>query len=76
MRSSLSDYLPWIAIVLAVIVTAVYLDTRSKSTLKPETYESCMARLTATNEGDADRSLNRSICANKPRESAGEAPSP
>lgn len=67
MRKSLSDYLPWIAIVLAVIVAAVYLDTRSKNTQAPETYESCIARLTATDESEADRSLNRSICAGKPK---------
>ena len=67
MRKSLSDYLPWIAIVLAVIVAAVYLDTRSKNAGAPETYEGCLARLTVSDENEADRALNRSICADKPR---------
>lgn len=67
MRKSLSDYLPWIAIVLAVIVAGVYFDLRSKRAAAPETYESCIARLTASDESEADKALNRSICADKPR---------
>ncbi|KAF1006893.1 MAG: hypothetical protein GAK28_02213 [Luteibacter sp.] len=66
MPRSLTDYLPWIAIVLAVVVAAVYFDTRSTAPA-PETYESCIARLTAADQGDADKALNRSICAGKPK---------
>ncbi|GAA0919541.1 hypothetical protein KR767_00535 [Luteibacter anthropi] len=66
MPRSLTDYLPWIAIVLAVIVAAVYFDTQSRAP-EPDTYESCIARLTATDQSEADRALNRSICAGKPK---------
>lgn len=66
MSRSLTDYLPWIAIVLAVVVAAVYFDTRSRAPT-PETYESCIARLTAGDQSDADKALNRSICAGKPK---------
>lgn len=58
MLASLYKFLPVIAVLLALVLGVVYLETRPA----PETFDTCVARLSRPEQTEADRSLNRAAC--------------